>query len=174
MDNTARVWDAETGKELRRLDGHAAGITAAGFSPDGKRIVTGSKDKTVRIWDADSGRELCLLVGFTGGAWAVVDPDGRYDASDGGDVDGLHWVVGNEPIALAQFKERYYDPGLLAKHLGFSKEPLREVGGFADPKLFPAVEMTGPTADEPKLIVRLTDRGGGIGRVVVKLSTARR
>jgi hypothetical protein len=40
-------------------------------------------------------------------SWAVVDSAGRFDASSGGDVAGLHWVVGSEPIALNQLKERY-------------------------------------------------------------------
>ena len=82
-------------------------------------------------------RELCRLVSFDKGEWAVVDPVGRYDASNGGDVEGLHWVVGNEPIALNQLKERYYDPGLLAKHLGFNKEPLRDVAAFTDVQALP-------------------------------------
>jgi WD40 repeat protein len=28
------------------------------YSPDGKHIVSGSKDKTVRIWDCQTGREV--------------------------------------------------------------------------------------------------------------------
>ena len=27
-------------------------------------------------------------------------PDGRYDASNGGDIEGLHWVYKNVPISL--------------------------------------------------------------------------
>ena len=36
------------------------------FSPDGKRIATGSEDKTVKVWDAQTGQELLTLKGHTG------------------------------------------------------------------------------------------------------------
>ena len=31
---------------------------SAAFSPDGKRIVTGSEDKTGRLWDAETGKQI--------------------------------------------------------------------------------------------------------------------
>ncbi len=166
-DFTARLWDTGSGKELRRLQGHGDLITSVAFCRDGKYVLTGSWDQTARLWDAESGKELCKMVSFTDGTWAAVDPAGRYDASNGGDVEGLHWVVGNEPIALAQLKERYYEPGLLAKYLGFNKEPLREVESFAAPKLYPDVRLTAPLKGQTTVGVTLTNRGGGIGRVVV-------
>ena len=52
-DKTARVWDAESGKELRKLEGHTSLVNGVAFSPDGKRIVTASADKTARVWDAE-------------------------------------------------------------------------------------------------------------------------
>ena len=112
------------------------------------------------------------MVNFNDGTWAVVDPLGRYDASNGGRVDGLHWVVGNEPIDLEQLKERYYDPGLLAKHLKLSREPLRSVEGLGSVRLHPQTELVAPDPGDPKgtLGITLTDRGGGIGRVVVKIN----
>jgi hypothetical protein len=169
-DHTARLWDAASGKEIRRFEGHSEWITSVAFSRDSKQVLTGSSDCTSRIWDAATGKELCALVSFTNGEWAVVDSAGRFDAFNGGDVEGLHWVIGNEPIELVQLKERYYDPGLLAKKLGFNKEPLRKVEAFDNPKLFPEVKLTPPAPGQTRFDIRLTNRGGGIGRVVVKIN----
>ena len=45
MDETIRVWDAETGKEIiPPLEGHSDNIYSVAFSPDGKKIVSGSYD----------------------------------------------------------------------------------------------------------------------------------
>ena len=33
------------------LEGHTGGVTSAAFSPDGRRVVTGSYDNTARVWD---------------------------------------------------------------------------------------------------------------------------
>ena len=57
-DNTARIWDAETGKQLLVLYGHSDGIWSASWSPDGRRVATGSGDNTTRVWDASTGEEL--------------------------------------------------------------------------------------------------------------------
>ena len=162
-----RLWDAQTGKELLTLQGHLSSVTSVAFSPNGKQLLTGSFDKTARLWDAGTGTELCQLISLSNGSWAVVDGTGRYDASDGGDVDGLHWVVGLEPIALKQLKERYYDPSLLAKYLGFNKEPLREVAAFKDVKLYPDVAVAEVKPGDTKLTLDLSNQGGGIGRVQV-------
>ena len=43
------------------LAGHSMGVCATAFSPDGRRVVTGSFDRTARIWDTRSGRQLLVL-----------------------------------------------------------------------------------------------------------------
>ena len=166
-DSSARLWETETGKEVRALAGHVNRVTAVSFSPNGKFLLTGSTDKTAVLWDARTGRELCKLLSFRDGTWAVVDPDGRFDASKGGDVDDLHWVVRHQPIALDQLKERYYDPGLLAKILGFHAEPLRKVAPINVVKLFPLARVTEIKPTDRTLSIELTNEGGGIGRVQV-------
>jgi hypothetical protein len=57
-DNTARIWDAATAKEIAVLRGHERPVFSAVFSPDGARIITASSDNTARIWDAATAREI--------------------------------------------------------------------------------------------------------------------
>jgi hypothetical protein len=65
QDNTARIWDAATGREIAVLRGHDQWVHSAAFSPDGLRIVTASADKTARIWDAATAKEIVVLRGMT-------------------------------------------------------------------------------------------------------------
>ena len=52
-------------RELQVLEGHTAA-----FSPDGKRVVTGSEDGTARLWDATNGKELAVLRGHEFGKFS--------------------------------------------------------------------------------------------------------
>ena len=52
-----------SGKALHTLKGHNRRVCSVAFSPDGQRIVSGSRDKTLKIWDANSGKELKTLTG---------------------------------------------------------------------------------------------------------------
>jgi WD40 repeat protein len=79
-DNTAKVWDAASGRETLTLKGHGNTVRCVSFSPDGQRILTGSDDHTARVWDAASGRLLLTLrlKGHTRSLTAVsFSPDGR-------------------------------------------------------------------------------------------------
>ena len=47
-----RLWDAESGKELRKYPGHGTQVTSVAFFPDGRRIAATSWDGAARIWRA--------------------------------------------------------------------------------------------------------------------------
>ena len=166
------LWDARTGASTHRWTWPQISVnTFLEFSPDGRHLAVMSVDDIgARIYDLATGAELAVMVSFIDGTWAVISPDGRFDASNGGAVDGLHWVVGLETIDLDQLKARYYEPGLLAKLLGFNDEPLRRIEGIGaeDLGLHPAVETL--DAGEGQFRVRLVNRGGGIGPVQVLLN----
>jgi WD40 repeat protein len=75
VDHTARVWDAATGKEIARLEGHDGSVLSAAWSPDGVRLVTESDDNTARVWEAATGKEIARVEGHGGGvgsaAWTL-------------------------------------------------------------------------------------------------------
>ena len=52
-DNTAKVWEAQSGKELLTLRGHSGSVFAVAFSPDGKRLATASADASVQVYALD-------------------------------------------------------------------------------------------------------------------------
>jgi WD40 repeat protein len=94
-DGTARLWDAAPGETHRILYGHLKGVvgfSAVALSKDSRWIVTGG-DQTLKVWDTDTG--VGTLVSFRDGTRVAVDRAGRIDASNDGDVEGPHWVVGN-------------------------------------------------------------------------------
>jgi len=145
-------------------------IRSLALHPGGKFLASAGVGPRIRLWDVRGGREVCSLFSFPDGTWAVGDGTGRYDASNAGRVNWLHWVVKDEVIALDQLKERYYEPGLLAKLIGTNKEPLRDVTALAGVELYPQVGLTAPKDGDSKLTIQLTDRGGGIGKVVVTMN----
>jgi WD40 repeat protein len=61
-----QVWDLSSGKELCRLFGHTADISSLAFSPDGKRLASGSWDTTVLLWDVPLARRNGLWLQLSG------------------------------------------------------------------------------------------------------------
>ena len=61
MDKTLKVWDLESGRELRTLKATLAGVNGVAVTADGQRAVSASEDKTLKVWDLDSGRVLRTL-----------------------------------------------------------------------------------------------------------------
>ncbi|EIW85279.1 WD40 repeat-like protein [Coniophora puteana RWD-64-598 SS2] len=64
-DRTIRVWNLETGKEVRCLRGHTRAVRALQF--DEAKLITGSMDHTIRVWNWRRGECIRTLEGHTEG-----------------------------------------------------------------------------------------------------------
>jgi WD40 repeat protein len=94
IDNTIKLWDTETGKEIRTFSGHSSGVRSVMFSPDGKTIVSGSADKTIKIWDVETGKDIKTFLGHSSGVNSVVfSPNGRKVLSGSSDYSLKLWDV---------------------------------------------------------------------------------
>ncbi len=78
--------------ETKVLQGKSSHVIALAFSPDGKRLASGSKDKTVRLWNTTTGTELIILRKHTG--WISIlafSPNGKRLASGSTDKTVHLW-----------------------------------------------------------------------------------
>jgi WD40 repeat protein/serine/threonine protein kinase len=74
----ARVWDSATWREKVTLRGFLVAVKAVAFSPDGRRLATGSDNKeAVRLWDTESWQDVFTLEGQGSGLNAWFSPDGN-------------------------------------------------------------------------------------------------
>jgi len=55
-DGMIKIWDVATGKHMRTLEGHLAGVSTIAWSPDSNTIASGSDDKAIRLWHRASGK----------------------------------------------------------------------------------------------------------------------
>jgi WD40 repeat protein len=55
-DSTLRIWDAATGRELRRLEGHLGPVNEVVFTRDGRSLVSAGEDATALVWDVSDLR----------------------------------------------------------------------------------------------------------------------
>jgi parallel beta-helix repeat protein len=93
-DNTIKLWEVASGREVRTLTGHTGDVTSVAFSPDGRLLASGSVDDTIKLWDVATGREVRTLSGHTSDVNSVAfSPDGRLLASGSDDKTIKLWDV---------------------------------------------------------------------------------
>jgi WD40 repeat protein len=63
IDGKIDIFDFETRKLLKSLEGHSHTVNGIQLTKDGKKIISYSYDKSIRIWDFESGKLLILFEG---------------------------------------------------------------------------------------------------------------
>jgi hypothetical protein len=130
-DRVARLWEVETGREVRRFEGHTGPIQGMAFIGNGSRIVTASNDQTARLWNAADGKELHKLVGHAGPINAVaVTADGRRILSAGSDATLRIWDVNS-----GQLLRTHESPGGPVQTVAVSADGRYAITGCGDAKI---------------------------------------
>ncbi len=97
LDNSVKLWDAATRKELRTLVGHTGRITAAKFSSDGALLATASGDSTLKLWNVFTGDVVRTFIGHRDEVTSVAFGAGdNVLASASADKDVRLWSIASD------------------------------------------------------------------------------
>jgi hypothetical protein len=116
-----QLFDIHTGRQIRVFQAPSNTVNAVAPSPDGRYLLSGSRDRVVRVWDlseqANRVRPVLSLF-FAGNDWIAWTPEGYYAASPGGE-QLMGWQVNNGPDQLAsfhpaaRFRNTFYRPDVI-------------------------------------------------------------
>jgi len=121
----ARILSVRSGRLVRLLD--QKGVVTAGFSPDGKLVVTTSKDRTAQVWRARDGRRLHVLPHEGHVVAATFSPDGKLLATASEDGATRVWDVSTGTRLLL-----LVGPIGFVESVSFSRDGRFLVAGSAD------------------------------------------
>jgi WD40 repeat protein len=98
-DQTVKLWETATGRELATLNVAADSVMALAYSLDGKTLAVGNRDKSIRLWDPKAEKEIATLEGHPGFVCKLAySPDGKILASGSWDGTVKLWDVTTQRV----------------------------------------------------------------------------
>lgn len=176
-DKTARIWNMETGTEIRCLRGHNRAVRALQF--DEAKLITGSMDSTMRVWNWRTGKCLRVLDGHTDGI-VCLNFDHNVLASGSVDRTVKIWNFRNgECFTLRGHRDwvnsvQLWDSNPTSGDSGFCQTPMFEPTASADgsqPMIDPGKMLFSASDDGSIILWDLTSRNmvrtfsGHVGQV---------
>jgi WD40 repeat protein/tRNA A-37 threonylcarbamoyl transferase component Bud32 len=95
LGNTVRLWDVDSGRVVRSLQGHNETVYSLAYSPKGEYLASAGTDMTVEVWNPTDG-ELLRTLRHSGSVRGVAfSTDGRQLASASDDKTVRVWDATN-------------------------------------------------------------------------------
>src|SRR5262249_35904632 len=114
------LYSVQTASQKRSESGelnsekHKGWVTDVAFSPDGRRVLSGSWDTTARLWDLESSKEIHTFIGHTDRVYCVdLSRNGRFALTGSGDSTVRLWDV-EKGIEIRSFIEQKIPPARVA------------------------------------------------------------
>jgi len=108
--------------------GHEGPVTSVAVTPDGRHVVSGSRDNTVRLWALATGKEVQRFTGHQSSVNSVaVTPDGRHVVSGSWDNTVRLW-----DLATGQEVRRFTGHRTWVKSVAVTPDGRHVVSGSED------------------------------------------
>ncbi len=149
------IWDAKTGKEITRLDGHESTVGQLQFSSDGHYLLSGSDDKTVRLWSVASWREVRKFTGHSDNiAGIAITRDAKLVAAASWDNSVIVWNADSGAIV-----QKFDGNGWWFSGLSFSSDGQQLLAASYDG----TIKTLNPNSGEQISSLRIRPIKGGAG-----------
>jgi len=174
-DTRIKLWDVHTGVQLANIEANKSYIRTLRFTADGKWLISGNNEGQIKFYDAHTGLEKMMVQIFQkSNDFVITTPDGKFDGTQNGIANGLHYVQELNVIPLQSFYENFYTPDIWATVMNNETKVVKK-DSLNTVKLPPIVKINNKfngicEKRDIELEVALTDQGDGIDEVRLYLN----